>query len=172
MTTSGRPRLYTNSDDLDAACNRYFDACDIGETVQVVRRGKAVDVHKDIPYTVPDLAVALGYSHRSSIWDLKQNPIFSDTIRRALSRIEGQRVRKALLGEQEPRFAQFDLVNNCGYVSSKEQLQIKQQVITYSDKELDARLAALEVKTKRIDDGGDGGGQPAIECDEQPGLLE
>lgn len=164
--TSGRLPFYTSSDDLDAACNAYFDKCDVGETVQVVRRGKAVDVRKDIPYTVPDLAVALGYSHRSSVWDLKQNPVFSDTIKRALSRIEGQRVRKALLGEQEPRFAQFDLVNNCGYVSSKEQLQIKQQVITYSDNELDARLAALEAKVKPIDS------QNAIECGEQPSLLE
>ncbi len=166
--TIGRKHFYSSSDDLEAACDAYFDKCDLGETVQVVRRGKAVDVRKDIPYTVPDLALALGYVNRTSIWDLKQKPAFSDTIRRALSRIEGQRVRKALLGEQEPRFAQFDLVNNFRYVSSKEQLQVQQQ-ITYSDNELDARLAALEGKVKLLDNPTD---QPTIDCGPQPRLID
>ena len=164
----GRPHKYKTSEELEAACDDYFERCDRGEEIQVVRRGGAVAVWRAIPYTVPDLAYALGYSHRSSIFNLTHDPVFSSTIKRALSRIEGQRVRKALQGEQESRFAQFDLINNCGYTSSKQEVNVNQQ-ITFTDDELDARLANLERKTQQLEDRQD---QDVIDITPQPSLLE
>lgn len=142
--------FYNTSQELEEACEKYFTECDIGETVQVVRRGKAVDVKKAIPYTVPGLAYALGFAARQSVWDLKQNPVFTDTIRRALVKIENQRVVKALLGEQESRFAQFDLINNSGYTSSKTEVKNTLE-ITMGDDELKNRLAILDDKLAAVE---------------------
>ena len=87
---------------------------------------------------------------------------------RALSRIEEQRVVKALVGEQDNRFAQFDLINNFRYTSSKQEVKVNQQ-ITFSDDELDARLANLERKTQQLEDRQD---QDVIDITPQPSLLE
>lgn len=164
----GRKPFYTDGDELADACRDYFLWCDVGETVEVIRRGKAVPVKKAIPYTVPGLALYLGYANRSAIWDLKQKPAFRATILRALSQIEQQRVSKALLGEQESRFAQFDLINNCGYTSSKQEVNVNAQ-ITYSDDELAARIASIESRTDAIEQRPD---VTVIDGDFAPKLLK
>ena len=142
--------FYPNDKDLEIACNDYFATCDVGETVQIVRRGEAVDVKKAIPYTVPGLALHLGYANRHSIHDLKQDPLHSATIKRALSSIENQRVAKALNGEQDSRFAQFDLKNNFGYKDTQEVTNVNIN-ITLTDKEIDQRLAQLDNKARRVE---------------------
>ncbi|MCK5504228.1 MAG: hypothetical protein KAJ10_03655 [Thermodesulfovibrionia bacterium] len=143
-------KLYETDEALQEKIEEYFIHCDQGETVQIVRRGVAVDVRKAIPYTVPDLAYFLGYANRHSINDLKQDPTHSTTIKRALGRIEGQRVRKALNGEQDPRFAQFDLKNNFGYKDTQEIKQLT-VVAQLGDGELSQRLALLENKMAKVE---------------------
>ena len=164
----GKPPIINNSAELEERIEAYFAHCDQGETVQVVRRGEAVDVTRAIPYTVPDLGCYLGGAGRQFVWALKQRGEYTDSITRALARIEGQRVRKALNGEQESRFAQFDLVNNFKYVSSAAEITVHATVAQVSDDELEQRIAQLEAKMRpemAIPCG------PIIECEPQPRLL-
>jgi len=101
----GRPLQYKTCEELEAKCNEYFDICD--ET--------------DEPYTVPGLAYELGFESRTSIWNYKSKKNYMNTIKRALERIERQRVAKMLKGGQNVAGCIFDLKNNFGYKDKIEQ---------------------------------------------------
>lgn len=160
--------FYPNDDDLAAKIEEYFAYCDEGEEVPIVRKHGVHYVKRQIPYTVPGLAVFLGYCSRNSIFDLKQDPAHSGTIKRALTKIEDQRVSKALNGEQESRFAQFDLKNNFGYKDSQEVTNVNLNV-QLSDGDLQQRLDLLERKMQLLDNVQDA---EVIEGDFQTKLLE
>jgi len=96
--------------------DEYFKHCDTGEEQEVIaKNGTVVKITKKIPYTVPGLVYHLGFGDSSALDEYKVKPSFNGTITRAWKRIERQRNEKALTGEQEPRFAQFDLKNNFGW---------------------------------------------------------
>lgn len=164
-------KLYETDEALQVAIESYFVECDKGVEVQVARKGEAVTLIRAVPYTVPGLAYHLGYSHRGALWDLKQRPEHTDTIRRALTRIENQRISKALLGEQESRFAQFDMINNFGYKSATAaEVNIQNtNIIQLPDQELDAKIAAIEAKLARVEIAS---GAMVIEGEFQAKLLE
>jgi len=112
----GRPPIYTNPEEMESKAEEYFSKCDTGEEIEVLaKNGTVVKITKKIPYTVPGLSHHLGFATRKGVFDYKQKGEFRNTITRALQRIERQRNEKALTGEQEPRFAQFDLKNNFGW---------------------------------------------------------
>ena len=160
--------FFETDEALAAKIDEYFSKCDEGEPVQVVRKGEVVTLHKAVPYTVPGLAYFLGYANRQSLWAVGQNPTHRDTVSRAMTRIESQRLVKALVGEQMERFAQFDLVNNFGYKSSTSEITVNATVAQVSDDELEQRIAALEHKMRpelAIPCG------PIIDCEPQPRLL-
>ncbi|NOY58921.1 MAG: hypothetical protein GXO75_08295 [Calditrichaeota bacterium] len=99
----GRPPKYRTAEELQAKIDEYFQACDAD--------GKL--------YTVPGIAYFLGFSRRQSIFDLKKKKKFSDTIGRALLRIENQRLDMSLRNKINPNVSMFDLRNNFGYKDEK-----------------------------------------------------
>ena len=116
-----RPARYTNVDDLEAKCEEYFDKCD-NNTISIWDKdGKEIKKSDPIPYTVPGLALHLGFTSRTSIFNYKANKKLMNTIKKALGRIESQRVARALQGKQNPVFSIFDLKNNFGYKDKVEQ---------------------------------------------------
>jgi hypothetical protein len=72
---AGRPRLYETVEELDLAIQSYFD--EIGEDI-----------------TIPGLAYHLGFESRQSIYDYKENELFSYSIKRAILKIESVYAKK------------------------------------------------------------------------------
>jgi hypothetical protein len=64
-----RPRKYDTTEELDEAIQSYFD-----------------EAKMDV--TIPGLAYHLGFESRQSIYDYKENEIFSYSIKRAVLKIE------------------------------------------------------------------------------------
>lgn len=65
----GRPRKYESVEELDNAIQSYFD-----------------EHLEDI--NIPGLAYHLGFESRQSIYDYKENDLFSYSIKRAILKIE------------------------------------------------------------------------------------
>ena len=99
----GRPLKYSELEGLQSKIDEYFREAD-----------KA-----GMRYTVPGLAYFLGFVERKAIWEYKQRPKFSPTIKRALLRIEQQRAHE-LLTENNPVGKIFDLKNNFGWKDEKQ----------------------------------------------------
>jgi hypothetical protein len=139
---------FTTPEGFESLAETYFALCDSGETIQVARKRGPVTLQRAIPYTKVDLALFVGLTRREDLDDLRKNPAYSVPVARALGRIEGQRIRKTLLGEQDGRMAQFDLKNNSGYKDEvTHQVNITSQ---YSDDELLQRISLLERKLSGI----------------------
>lgn len=118
MATRGKPPVFSNVHDLEAKIEEYFSVCDEGRSIEVYdkKRQEVREIKTEIPYTVPGLAYHLGFAHRKSLLDyIKKGDEYCNAITRAKLKIEMQRNERALMGEQEPRFAQFDLKNNFGW---------------------------------------------------------
>jgi hypothetical protein len=105
MAKTGHPPTYNSPDEMAPLIDAYFDECDrIGE-----------------PYTVVDLALAVGFSSRQTLLDYAAKPEFADTIKRAKSRIEGQRCRDLVrVDTRNSNGIKFDLTNNFGYTERQE----------------------------------------------------
>jgi hypothetical protein len=106
-TRTGRPPLFPpeNHSDFVALIEEYFDECDA--------EGR--------PYTVPGLSYHLGFCNRKAL--LKGGfgePPFSDTIQKAKSRIERQRVESLVAGKGSTPGQIFDLKNNFSYADKIE----------------------------------------------------
>jgi hypothetical protein len=124
MARLGRPPLYNNCMDMEAACELYFETCDEGELIDhVLKTGEVVKLRRPIPYTMTGLALALGFCDRQALWNYKErnegSENFVDTIKRARARIEEQRSRQLLDGSN-PVGKIFDLKNNFGWVDKHE----------------------------------------------------
>lgn len=91
----GRPRLFETPEDLQVAIDAYFDALD-GE-------------HP----TVTGLNYALGFATRNGLWEYKSYDGFSDTVKRALMRVEAA-LEQNLYGGQVTGTI-FNLKNNFGW---------------------------------------------------------
>ena len=111
----GRPPIYSDVDGLERNILAYFSECDLTEPKR--------------PYTVPGLAYFLGFESRHSIQDYKDNPKFSPTIKKALGRIETQRVENLVNGRGSAPGCIFDLKNNFGY-QDKQEIGLSGSVVT------------------------------------------
>jgi len=105
--------FYTDPDEMDAKIQEYFAICD----------------EKEESYTVPGIALHLGFVSRHSLWDYANTnkfesesvrSLFSNTIKKALLTIEQQRVSKFVDGKKPAIPAIFDLKNNFNYVDKKD----------------------------------------------------
>ena len=119
----GRPPFYTDPAVMQIKMDEYFAKCDAGEELEVYDKKREV-VHKikrKIPYTVPGLVYHLGFGDDQALdYYRGKSKEFSVTITHAWKRIERQRNEKALTGDQEPRFAQFDLGHNFKWASKQD----------------------------------------------------
>ena len=107
----GAPAKWSDPVAFAARCDEYFAECD----------------KVDQPYTVPDLAYFLGFNCRQMVWEYGKKPRFTDAIKRARLRIEGQRNRMMLSGTKSPIGCIFDLKNNFAW-QDKQEIETKQEV--------------------------------------------
>lgn len=96
----GRPLKYKTAEELEAAINEYFTDCDV----------------REVPYTIPGMAYALGFSDRHALLHYAGRDVFCATIKKARSRIERQRVENLIAGRGSTPGQIFDLKNNFGYL--------------------------------------------------------
>jgi len=125
----GRKPFYDTPKQMEEAIEVYFDQCDQGEEREVIiyKRGKAVDVRtvtEQIPYTMEDLVLALGfaaisalsaYARKDTTPEGSNDVGFKQVISRARTRIGGHRLRECLLGHQDAKIGQLDLATHHGY---------------------------------------------------------
>ncbi|NCB04524.1 MAG: hypothetical protein EOM69_03270 [Clostridia bacterium] len=104
----GRPPKFKTPEEMNTLIEAYFTACD--ETKR--------------PYTVPGLALALGFSSRSSLFDYTARNAgheeFAATIKKAKLRIEAQRVEALVMCRGNAAGMIFDLKNNFGWRDASE----------------------------------------------------
>ncbi|SOB60629.1 conserved protein of unknown function [Pseudodesulfovibrio profundus] len=72
MARIGRPPLYNNCMDLDAMCELYFE--------EKLESGE--------PVLISELPFYIGFGSRHAVFDLEQNPEFSNVIKKARHRLE------------------------------------------------------------------------------------
>ena len=95
----GRPRKYETPEQMQPMIDKYFKYCDTNEK----------------PFTVAGLASYLGFASRTAPWEYSHDyPEFSNTIKKAMLKIETQR-SEMLLDGKNPAGKIFDLVNNFGW---------------------------------------------------------
>lgn len=145
----GRPPFYTSPEVMQKKIDEYFAYCDEGEEIEVYdkKRQEVLRMKRKISYTIPGLSNYLGFMNRHALLEYAterktgKEKEFYATIMRAKSRIEQQRNEKALNGEQDPKFAQFDLKNNFAWKDQYENKDVPATVEDVSD-ELKARIIA------------------------------
>ena len=89
---NGRPALFRTPEEMQAKIDEYF-AFQIGPKIIIVDGKPLYDKHgqpvlQEIPPTVSGLALFLGFSDRTSLYEYKSRAGFSDTVKRAITRIE------------------------------------------------------------------------------------
>lgn len=99
---SGRPWKYTSDEELQKDIDQYFNECD----------------KKGWPYTMSDLALALGVS-RYTLINYGKDELFHSTIARAKQRVEGYAERSLYTAKGSG--VQFALKNNFGWRDKSEQ---------------------------------------------------
>ena len=133
----GRPLKFKTVKELESKIEEYFDSCqdeiarDDDGNVITDKSGNAVWIPK--PPTVSGLALALGFDDRRSIYDYKERPEFSHTIKNAIMRISDYAERHLYIGKATG--AIFWLKNH-GWRDTKEvegTLEIKQALVEFSD---------------------------------------
>ncbi len=110
---AGRPPHFSTVEEMQEAIDRYFQEAD----------------EKKWPYTIPDLAYALGFNSRQSLLNYQNKPIFMDTIKRAKLRIEGQRARQLVQGQGIVAGQIFDLKNNFGWRDQQEPAEAQKEKV-------------------------------------------
>ena len=100
---AGRPKKFTNVEEMEKAIEEYFDYCD----------------ENNKPYTISGLAYALD-TNRQTLLDYQEQDEFSDTIKRAKARIE--RFNEELLFSKDvPTVGViFNLKNNYNWKDKQE----------------------------------------------------
>lgn len=115
----GRPPLYTNKEELEAAIEEYFDFCD--NRVQQVYSKKAdaiLEIINPEPYTMAGLAYYL-HMDRDTLLRYSKKKQFYGTIKAARNRVQMDVERRLMEGQ--PTGAIFNLKNNFGYKDVSQQ---------------------------------------------------
>jgi hypothetical protein len=128
----GRPPKYNgkNPEDVTLFANRvteYFSDCDLREK----------------PYTIPGLALWLGFESRHQILNYEHKfPEFISTIKKARVKIETQRIEKLNEGKCNPAGLIFDLKNNSDY-------RDKQEIELSGELSISEKIAAARKRLKK-----------------------
>lgn len=90
--SAGRPPKYFSADGMQQAIDEYFEAhkprVRKGEDGKPLLSAKGFPIVELNPPTISGLALFLGFSNRTSLYEYEKEPEFSDTIKRARSRCE------------------------------------------------------------------------------------
>jgi len=96
----GRPRMYGSPEEMAVEIDAYFEWCNgkLKPGVQVNEEGQLVDEdgnapddpysRRPKPYTVTGLALYLGFSDKSMLYEYQDRPEFSHLIKRARMQVE------------------------------------------------------------------------------------
>lgn len=114
MTTA----ILSSPEQMQERAEIYFTQCDEGRIVEKVTKNGVEHMHIPIPYTVPGLALALGFGHRHALRDYESKELYAPTVKALRTRIERQRVEKMLTGEQSTIGSIFDLKCNFNYIDT------------------------------------------------------
>lgn len=112
--TAGRPPAYTSAEDMQKAIDAYFNNL---PPYTVIIMGEEREVRMP---TITGLALALGFSSRSSWYEYEEKPEFTDTIKRARMRVEHDyemQLRTSQSGQAGTIFA----LKNLGWKDKQEQ---------------------------------------------------
>ncbi len=118
---AGRPAKFDTPEEMQAAIDAYFKACDEHKSEYVNKDGKKIELHKPKPYTMTGLSIALGFESRQSLVDYKKRGRFSDTIKKARQRVEEQVEEAMLASSGVVAGIIFNAKNNFGWVDKSEQ---------------------------------------------------
>lgn len=91
-------------EEMEPIIEAYFAECDAA----------------DVPYTIPGLALALGFSSRETFLDYENRSGFTYMVKRAKLRIEGQLARELVTRPGDVADIISDLKNNFGWKDSQE----------------------------------------------------
>lgn len=140
----GRPPKYENKEQIEGLIEEYFKKCegevlrdDKGEVV-LNRYGQPVMIGERPP-TVTGLALALGFTTRTSLLNYQGKKEFMDTITRAKSMVEAY-AEERLFDRDGSNGARFSLVNNFKGWSDRPKTDL-------DDEEQRARIAAMKSQT-------------------------
>jgi len=147
--TIGSPPKYSDPADMQKAIDEYFDKCQAGRSVTIIKKGMPTTFNQRIPKTDAGLALALGFASRQSLHDYcKRNnhngdkdkkQAFAYIITCARLTIEADQLEGAAMGEYESKITQLNLSTNYKY-STKQELTVKPETDSLSDQELDQRI--------------------------------
>ena len=137
MAKVGRPRKYTDPKVMEQKIEEYFESI--------------TDENGDYkrPPTVSGLALFLGFCNKSSMYDYRDEyPEFSDSIKKAIARLETFHEEKVSAGDK--CVGNIFILKNFGW-SDRQQtvIEIEQPEEVLSFEEVKARI-------KEIEDAGDG----------------
>ena len=104
MSKAGRPRKYTEIEEMKQKIEKYFKECD----------------KKQEPYTITGLCLALDIC-RDTLSEYSKNKEFSDTIKKAKLKVENY-LEKHLITDSSTTGIIFNLKNNFGW-TDKQQLE-------------------------------------------------
>lgn len=157
----GRPPKFQTPEEMQDAVDRYFEKCEYGKIVTIIRKGKPVLITQRIPKTMAGLTLALGFSSRQSLHDYadrgpKDNSDtdslrFLDVIACARNEVEQDNVEGGMMGEYESKITGLNLASNFKYFTRQE--------VDVDSSSIDDKIRRLEEKRiKRIE-----AGSPQIE---------
>ena len=121
---AGRPPKYKDPQEMQAKIDQYFEDCK-GEVLRdgagdpiLDKFGNPIVVNARPP-TTSGLAIALGFSDRSSLMDYKGKKAFFPTISRAMLRLQEYNETR-LYDKDGCNGAKFSLTNNFGWAEKHE----------------------------------------------------
>jgi hypothetical protein len=149
MAKVGRPLKYETPEELQEAIDSYFEECS-PEMVKdkdgnIVRDNQGRPVFKMNPPTITGLALHLGFADRRSIYEYKEKPQFTLTIKKARLKCENF-IEKGLYTGEIPAAGAIFSLKNFGW-SDRHDINFKDETdYEEQQKKLDA------IKKKHIDD--------------------
>lgn len=106
----GRPKKYSEVEQLQKKINEYFKMCD----------------EKEKPYTITGLCLYLDID-RSTLLRYEEKEEYCNTIKRAKNRIENYVEENSLKGLLNPTVSIFNLKNNFGW-KDKQEIETNQNI--------------------------------------------
>lgn len=124
---NGRPALFRTPEEMQSKIDEYFDS-QIGPKSIIVDGEALYDKHEqpvlqEIPPTVTGLALFLGFSDRTSLYEYKNRAGFSDTVKRAITRIENY-AENGVMTRDKPTGAIFWLKNHGWCAEEKRDIKV------------------------------------------------
>jgi len=121
----GRPRSYTDSNELEKDIESYFESCEKREKQFITKKGEVIMINQPAPQHITGLCAFLGISndtlnnYQAEGDDEEKGQYFGSVIARAKKRCEEYAVNQCFEGNKGNK-ADFILMNNFGWKNKTE----------------------------------------------------